>query len=262
MRTNTTKAKLAAGGVVYGAIVSECAPSLVEVIGALGFDFVFLDGEHGAMEPSHVEQMVRAAEAFGITPIARVPDHAPSTLLRFLDRGVQGVIVPHVNTAEQAQAVVRAARYGPEGSRGMAGGRAHDYGFGAPQSETAAWINAQLMVIPMIEEVEAVSNLDDIVKVAGIDALHVAASDLGQSMGYPGAQAVRDEIKRVVSRIAAAGLAPGIGGNSPTDYEGIAELVGLGARFVTISAFGLLRVGAEAFRAGIDVAIAKRTGAL
>ena len=128
MRTNTTKAKLNEGKVVFGAIISRYAPDLVELFGALDYDFVMIDCEHGPMDLDQVEHMVRAAEVFNITPIARIPDHADSTVLRFLDRGIQGVIVPHVNTKEEADGVARAARYFPEGHRGMGGGRAHDYG--------------------------------------------------------------------------------------------------------------------------------------
>ena len=98
MQTNTTKAKLAEGKVVFGAIISCYAPDLVELFGAIGYDFVFIDCEHGPANLDQVEHMVRAAEVFGITPITRVPNHDDSTILQFLDRGVQGVIVPHVNT--------------------------------------------------------------------------------------------------------------------------------------------------------------------
>ena len=113
---------------MFGAIISRYAPDLVELFGAIGYDFVMIDCEHGPMDLDQVEHMVRAAEVFGITPITRVPDHGEATILRFLDRGVQGVIVPHVNTAEEAEGVAKAARYYPEGRRGMGSGRAHDYG--------------------------------------------------------------------------------------------------------------------------------------
>lgn len=132
MRTNYTKVKLEEGRVVFGAIISRYAPDLVELFGAIGYDFVMIDCEHGPMDLDQVEHMVRAAEVFDITPIARIPDHADSTILRYLDRGVQGIIVPHVNTREEADAVVRAARYYPDGHRGVGGGRAHDYGVNTP----------------------------------------------------------------------------------------------------------------------------------
>ena len=113
MRTNTTKARLEEGEVVFGGIVTRYAPDIVEILGALGYDFVMIDCEHGPANLDQVEHMVRAAESFGITPIARIPDHSEHTVLRFLDCGLQGIIVPHVNTGEQAAAIARAARYSP-----------------------------------------------------------------------------------------------------------------------------------------------------
>src|SRR5262245_12666538 len=196
MRTNTTKAKLGEGKVVFGGIIGRNAPDQVELLGAIGYDFVMIDCEHGPMSLDEVEHMVRAAEAFGITPIARIPNHEASTILRFLDRGVQGIIVPHVNTREVADAVATAARYWPDGHRGMAGGRAHDYGVRASRDESTRWINSQLLVIPMIEETLAVSNLDAILEVSGVDVLHVASGDLDQSMGNPGAAAADSSCAR------------------------------------------------------------------
>ena len=244
--------KLKNGEVVYGAIISRNAPDLVEIFGAIGFDFVMIDCEHGPMNLDQVEHMVRAAESFGITPITRIPDHADSTILRFLDRGVQGIIVPHINTREDADAVARAARYYPEGHRGVGGGRAHDYGVGTTRDESTAWINANTLVIPMIEETDAVENLDAILGVPGVDVLHVAAGDLGQSMGNPGPADVRRLMGQVVPKIRAGGINVGVGGNNPADAAGIAEFIKLGANFVTVSAQGLQRLGAEDFLRRVD----------
>jgi 4-hydroxy-2-oxoheptanedioate aldolase len=255
MRTNATKAKLAEGNVVFGAIISHHAPDLVELFGAIGYDFVMIDCEHGPMSLDEVEHMVRAAEVFGITPITRIPNHEDSTILRFLDRGVQGIIVPHVNTREAAAAVAGAARYHPDGHRGIAGGRAHDYGIGVSREQSTQWINAELLVIPMIEETRAVDNLDAILTVSGIDVLHVASGDLGQSMGNPGAAAVRQLMRQVIPRIRAGGKLVGVGGNSPADAAGVAEFIKLGANFVTISSLGLLRLGAEDFRRRVQAAL-------
>jgi 4-hydroxy-2-oxoheptanedioate aldolase len=255
MRTNTTKAKLAEGKVVFGAIIGNYAPDMVELFGAIGYDFVMIDCEHGPMNLEQVEHMVRAAEVFGITPITRVPNHEDSTLLQFLDRGVQGVIVPHVNTRTIAESVARAARYYPEGHRGMGGGRAHDYGVGVSRAESTQWLNSQLLVVPMIEETTAVDNLDAILTVPGLDVLHVASGDLGQSMGNPGPAAVRQLMSQVIPRIRAGGKLVGVGGNSPADAAGVAEFIKLGANFVTISALGLLRLGAEDFRQRVQSAL-------
>ncbi len=252
MRTNTTRAKLEEGRVVFGGIVTRYAPDVVEILGALGYDFVMIDCEHGPANLDQVEHMVRAAESFGITPIARIPDHSEHTILRFLDCGLQGIIVPHVNTGEQAAAVARAARYYPDGYRSVANGRAHDYGIGVPRSESTAWINSQVLVIPMVEDVEAVHNLEDILQVAGADVLHVAASDLGQSLGNPGASEVRRVMSEVIPRVRAGGKFVGVGGNDPADTAGVAEFIRQGANFVTVSAWGLLRIGAEDFLKNVN----------
>ena len=252
MRTNTTKAKLNEGKTVFGGIVTRYAPDMVEIFGALGYDFVMIDCEHGPADLDQVEHMVRAAESFGITPIARIPDHSEQTILRYLDRGLQGIIVPHVNTGEQAAAVARAARYYPDGYRGVAGGRAHNYGIGVSMGEATAWINSQLLVIPMVEDIEAVNNLDDILQVSGADVLHVAPSDLGQSLGNPGAAEVRRVMSEVIPRIRAGGKHVGVGGNSPADTAAVAEFVRLGANFVTVSAWALLRKAAEDFRRNVN----------
>ena len=128
------------------------------------------------------------------------------------------------------------------------GGRAHDYGVGTNPVESTQWVNSQLLVIPMVEEVEAVSNLDQILDINGPDVYHVAASDLGQSMGNPGRDEVRKVMARVLTKIRAAGVNVGVGGNAPSDAAGVAEFIKLGANFVTVSATGLLRLGAEDFQ--------------
>jgi 4-hydroxy-2-oxoheptanedioate aldolase len=256
MRTNTTKAKLAGGGVVFGGIITGYAPDLVELFGAIGYDFVMIDCEHGPMSFDQVENMVRAAEVFGITPIARIPDHGEATILRFLDRGLQGIIVPHVNTRGQAESVAAAARYYPDGHRGAASGRAHDYNVQLSRVQSAQWINEQILVVPMVEEVEAVGNLDAILSVPGVDVIHVASNDLSQSMGNPGVAEVRRVMGEVVGRIRDGGKYAGVGGNSPSDPAGVSEFIKLGARWVTIPALGLLRLGAEKFRREVDASLA------
>ena len=143
MRTNTTRAKLDEGEVVFGGIVIRYAPDIVEILGALGYDFVMIDCEHGPANLDQVEHMVRAAESFrhhSDRPHTRPPPSTRSS--RFLDCGLQGIIVPHINTGEQAAAIARAARYHPDGYRGVASGRAHDYGIGVSRNEATAWINS------------------------------------------------------------------------------------------------------------------------
>ena len=97
----------------------------------------------------------------------------------------------------------------------MGGGRAHDYGVGVTRDESTTWVNSNVLVIPMVEEVRAVENLDQILAVPGADVLHVAASDLGQSMGFPPVSEVRRVMGEVIPRVRAAGKNVGVGGNNP-----------------------------------------------
>ena len=112
-----------------------------------------------------------------------------------------------------------------------------------------------MLVIPMVEDIEAVGNLDDILAVSGADVLHVAASDLGQSMGNPGTAEVRRVMSEVVPRVRAGGKNVGVGGNNPADTAGVAEFIKLGANFVTVSGWGLLRIGAENFLKDVNAAL-------
>ncbi|CAI8012941.1 2-keto-3-deoxy-L-rhamnonate aldolase [Geodia barretti] len=137
----------------------------------------------------------------------------------------------------------------------MGGGRAQDYGIGVTRDEATAWVNSNVLVIPMVEDVEAVGNLDDILAVSGADVLHVAASDLGQSMGNPGVAEVRRVMSEVVPRVRAGGKGVGVGGNNPADTAGVAEFIKLGANFVTVSGWGLLRIGAEDFLKNVNAAL-------
>ena len=116
VQVNKTKTKILEGQVVIGAGVAFYAPILVELYGAMGFDWVWIDCEHGSSNDSETENMVRAAELYDITPVVRIPNAEPSTILRFLDRGAQGLIVPHISNRAQAEAVVHAAKYSPMGS--------------------------------------------------------------------------------------------------------------------------------------------------
>jgi 2-keto-3-deoxy-L-rhamnonate aldolase RhmA len=255
MQTNTTKQKLKEGKVVFGAIVGECAPTTVELLGRIGFDFIMIDCEHGSMGLLEVEHLVRACETAGITPLARVPDHASATILRFLDRGVQGVIVPHVNSKAQAEAVIRAARYYPDGERSIGSTRAHDYNVGVSRVEAARWLNENVMVIPMVEHVDAVAALDEILTVPGIDVIHCVPNDLAQSMGFPPEEEVVAVRKEVIAKCTAAGIPVGIGGNSPRNPAAVAELASAGATFVTVPALGMLALGAEQFRSAVQAAL-------
>jgi 4-hydroxy-2-oxoheptanedioate aldolase len=249
MRHNRAKEKLAAGTPISVIAPGYSSAGLVELVGRMGFDAIFIDCEHGPAGWEEVENMVRAAELADATPIVRVQANDPSTITRALDRGAGGVQVPHVNTRAEAEAAVRHAKFAPIGHRGFAGGRA---AFGVQGSFTEH-ANAETMVVVMLEEVEALRNLDEILQVEHVDAFFIAPGDLSQSMGYPGQTdhpEVQAAIDDAVRRTRAAGRAPGVL-TTPATVERYLEL---GALFMYVSLGHLLQPGANdflaAFKAG------------
>lgn len=202
LQTNKLKVRLREGRTVFGLLNSIPFPLMVEMIGYAGYDFVILDLEHASANPETLENMIRAAECAGITPLVRVPSAAPDTILRALDAGAEGIVVPHVRTRAEAEQIVAASRYHPLGARGISGGRTT--GFGTIDLATYfERANLEIMVVVMIEDREGVENIDDIVSVPGIDMVLEGAIDLSQSFGVPG-NAQHASVQAAIARIAAA----------------------------------------------------------
>ena len=218
MKPNLMKRKLLSGQPAFGVSVMFPSPHIVDIVGRLGFDWVLIDCEHGSISLESVELMVMAAEAAGVTPIARPPVNSFESIGQLMDRGAMGVQVPHVNTAEDARKAVESVRYHPLGERGLAAGvRSASYGYGMSMSEYAEQSNAETLVCVQIEEGEAVKNIDEIVQVDGVDVFFVGPSDLSQSLGYPGrpdTPEVRDAMDGVFATVAAVGKVSGSAGNA------------------------------------------------
>ena len=231
MRENTLKKRLYAGEAAFGVMVTFPSPPVVELLGCLGFDWVLLDNEHGSITIDTAEANIMAAELTGMAPIVRPAGNKPELISPFLDRGAWGVQVPHINTAEEARAVVDAVKYSPEGHRGIfSGGRPARYGLSGTTAEYAERANSQTLVCIMIEEVEAIENLPELVKVPGIDVFFIGSGDLSQSMGYTGQQAhpeVQKLMERGVKTITGAGR---IAGCSCPDNL-IPKFLGLGVQY-------------------------------
>ncbi len=218
MRKNHMKARLVANNPVFGVSVMIPSPQIVEMIGRLGFDWVLIDCEHGAISRETVALMVMAAEASGVTPIARPATNTPEAILQVLECGALGVQVPHVGTAAEARRVVDAVKYHPAGSRSLAvGTRPAGYGFGVSMAAYVEQANAETLVCIQLEDEESLRNLDAILEVPGVDVFFVGPSDLAQSMGYPGrpdAPQVRQAMEAAFARIAAAGRTSGSTGRT------------------------------------------------
>lgn len=240
MRPNTTKAKLKAGETVFGCFVRYPDASLIEVLGYQDFDFLVFDGEHGVIEPRDCEHMVRAAELRGVTPIVRATTNAPPVILRYMDTGAHGVHVPWVNSAVEADAVVRSVKYYPRGIRGLAAVRAADYAQRAPFGEYIQQANAETLVVIHIETIDAVSRLPEIVQVDGLDVIFIGPTDLSHSLGVPGDvqhPTVQAAIQQIVDTVAPTGLALGIMvGNAQAAQQWRQR----GARYITVGLESLL----------------------
>ena len=188
----------------------------IEIIGMIGgFDFVNLDGEHGLFSPESIDEICRVADGFGLTVTARVPSIAPNTINLFLDRGVNGILGPHIETAEDAQALVDACRFVPDGQRSWGGGRGTYYNTsslldlpGSQRTEFMERTNENMLVMGQLETKRAFENLDEILEVKGIDAFAWGPNDLAQSMGLPGQPEHPDVLeaqRQIAERIHAVG---------------------------------------------------------
>ena len=186
-----------------------------EIAGRQPVDYVCVDTQHGVIDYQTSAVMIQAVELSGGTPIVRVPWNEPGIIGKSLDAGAHGVIVPMVNTREQAEAVVRSVRYAPDGARSwgpvMASMR---------HADNRAWAAEQIAVIPMIETAEAISNLDEILSVPGIDAIYVGPADLSLSLGsgpfYNDDDPVfADALVKIVAACQRHSVVPGIHATGP-----------------------------------------------
>jgi 4-hydroxy-2-oxoheptanedioate aldolase len=247
MKPNRMKEKIARGEAALGCSVMIPSPQVVEMLGHAGFDWVLIDCEHGSIGPADVELMAMACDAAAITPIARPRTNAASDIQSVMDRGVMGVQVPHVNTAEDARRAVAAVKFGPGAMRGLAAGTRPDaWGLGARMPDFARQANAQSLVCVQLEHEAALHNIDAILAVDGIDVFFIGPSDLSQSMGHPGnpkAPPVAEAIEDALTRIAAAGRVPGM----PATPDTLADVLGKGCRYIYTHLPRLIGIGAAAF---------------
>jgi 2-keto-3-deoxy-L-rhamnonate aldolase RhmA len=181
--TGNFRSRLTGGETLLGTMVTLPGPTTAEILASIGFDWLFIDGEHG---PLDVREILGILQAVGdrAACIVRVPAADEPAIKKVLDMGAEGIIVPQVNTAEQAASVVRFARYAPAGARGVGLARAH--GYGSRFQEYLQKANDQVAIIVQAEHALAVQNIDAIVKVPGIDAVLLGPYDLSASLGKMG----------------------------------------------------------------------------
>ncbi len=247
MRHNSTKEKLRNGETVYGCFVRYPNAALVEVLGYCGWDFIVFDGEHGTIEPGDCEQMARAAELQGVTPMVRVPVNQPHVILRFLDTGAQGLHVPMVRSAADAEAVLQSVKYQPRGSRGLAAVRAADYAQRAPLGQYIVQANTETLVVVHIETGEAVDRLSEIVCIDGLDVVFLGPTDLSNSLGFPGDlqhPKVQAAFQRFVETVAGSGPALGI---MVPNAESARQWRARGARYIAVGLEAVLNPACKSY---------------
>jgi 2-keto-3-deoxy-L-rhamnonate aldolase RhmA len=199
---------------LIGTMVTLPVPAIAEILADLGFDWLFVDGEHGPLETREILAILQAVGDRAAC-LVRVPGAEEPPIKKALDLGAEGIIVPQVNTVEQAASVVRFARYAPAGSRGVGLARAHGYGLRFQEYLEAA--NQRVTVIVQAEHARAVENIESIVAVEGIDAVLLGPYDLAASLGKMGRiddPAVTDAIDHVTRTCQAAGVRLGYFGIS------------------------------------------------
>jgi 2-keto-3-deoxy-L-rhamnonate aldolase RhmA len=204
------------------------------IAAAAGFDAVYVDLEHTATSLETVSLLCTGAIAAGITPLVRVPSHAPDHLTRALDVGAMGVIVPHVETREEAAAIADACRFPPRGHRSVAGPNPSNRYRATPQRELLDAFDAQTIVAVMLETPAAVARAGEIASVPGVDMVMLGPHDLTAEMGILGDfddPAFLDAARTVAKACREHGVIFGIAGIR--DQELLTELVGLGLRFVS-----------------------------
>src|SRR5205814_7246186 len=219
---NLAKRKLAANELVLCMGVNQLrTPNIAMIAAACGFDAVYIDLGHNRALIETAAAVCVAALGMGITPIARVTSHDPHEATRILDCGAQGVMVPHVQNAAEARAIVAACLYAPKEHR-SAFGSGPALGYAAiGQAEVCRRLNDETVLMAMIETPEAVGNADAIAAIDGIDVLHIGASDLSTEMGIPGQythERMRAAFEMVANAARATGKAMGVGG-VPQDFE-------------------------------------------
>jgi 2-dehydro-3-deoxyglucarate aldolase/4-hydroxy-2-oxoheptanedioate aldolase len=192
--------RLLRGDRLIGTLLSLPSPELVEIASDAGFDWLFLDMEHGALEARDILGMVRAARQ-PCAPLVRVPENREMWIKKALDTGAAGIIVPHVNSAEDAAKAVHWGKYPPEGGRSVGFSRSNRYGARFQESVESA--NAETVVVAQVEHIDGVRAIEAILDVSGVDAVFIGPYDLSASLGKPGR--IQDlDVREAIRAVAAA----------------------------------------------------------
>ena len=231
---NSARDRLAAGELALGVILRQARTvDVAPVMKAAGYDWLFLDLEHNSMDLDMAVQISVAALGVGIAPIARVPARQLWMATRILDGGGLGIVVPHVDTPEEAKTIAAALRYPPIGHRSVAGGLPHLGYEKHSLADTCTAINDATMVIVMLETPQAIANAEAIAAVPGIDSLLIGTNDLAMELGIPGGfgdERIVAAYQAVVDACRRHGKHAGVGGIA--DQALLKRYIDMGVRVV------------------------------
>lgn len=229
------KKKLEGKKVTVGSWITMGDCSVAEIMAKSGFDWLVVDMEHSAIELPDAQRLIRIIELAGCVPLVRVGENSPTIIKRVMDAGAHGVIVPMVNTEEEAVRAVKAVKYPPVGTRGV--GLARAQGYGMDFEGYKDWLGKNSVVVVQIEHIDAVKNLERILAVDGVDAFIVGPYDLSGSVGRPGefdhpdVKTALDQIKIVAEKLKKlAGIHV-----IPPDYKEVNERIKEGYGFIAFS---------------------------
>jgi len=249
----TLKARMSRGDSLLGAFVPVPSPELVEIVAYSGFDFVVVDAEHGSLGPNEIVQMIRAAQAASLAVLVRVPHASKDHVLRALDSGADGVIIPQVDTETEALAAVAQCKYPPQGCRGAAFyTRAHRF------TRDSGWnslirANQETIVAVIVESPQAMENLTAISQVSGVDFVIYGQSDMSVCIGEGAHNAIEmnKAYKKITSLIAVNKLCAGV---SASDVQTARKHLAAGFQIVVTGLLPMLLA-----QAGTFVAEARQT---
>ncbi len=198
---NPLKKTLKSGGVVLGTMIGHLRlPAVAVMMKNAGWDFVFVDCEHGSFAQSHLADFCIAARGVNLPTIVRVPSiHEPQRLYQTLDLGASGLLCPQTETKEEVESVIHATKYYPMGQRGMATRNVHTSWGKYKGAELTARLNQETMIVLQIESKKAVENLEQLIAVPGVDAVFIGPNDLSQTLGIPG-DPNHPEVQKYVER--------------------------------------------------------------
>lgn len=198
MNRKSIKEKLKSREITIGSWITLGHSSIAEIMVRAGFDWLTIDMEHSAITLSQSQQLIQVIELAGCVPLVRVGENNPNLIKQVMDAGAHGVIVPMVNSREEAEAAVAAVKYPPAGKRGVGLGRAQ--GYGVDFEEYREWVAKESVVIVQVEHIRAVEHLEEIFSVDGVDGFLVGPYDLSGSLGVPG-EFEHPEMKQALKRI-------------------------------------------------------------